>query len=31
MSTIGDVLRKCKIVGRVIVLPEFGYDDNLSK
>jgi hypothetical protein len=31
MKTIGDVLIECKVVGRVIVLPDFGFDDNLFK
>lgn len=30
-KTIGDVLRKCKTLGRIIVLPEVGVDNNFKK
>lgn len=29
--TIGDVLRNCTIVGRIIVLPKIGVDNNFKK
>ena len=30
-KTIGDVLRQCKTLGRIIVLPEVGLDNNFKK
>ncbi len=30
-KTLGDILRKCTVVGRVIVLPSVGFEDNFRK